>query len=258
MDIFKHLKDNKALIIAQKKSAMKKADALSFNVTLTKKDTTKSGLVENNSDLDSINVIVVINTTNILDSHNDVHINGLWNKSLKEQRNLYLLQEHIMSFDKIITEEIKAYTKQFSFSDLGFTDLKGNTEALVFDAVIDSGRNLFMFEQYLKGYVKQHSVGMMYKNISLCINATDNIYKEEKAAWDKYITNVANKDKALEAGYFWAVTEAALIEGSAVPIGSNYATPTLAISSNQNIEADIITSNKQNNNKQYFINLLKT
>ena len=35
------------------------------------------------------------------------------------------------------------------------------------------------------------------------------------------------KETAIEKGYFWAVLEAKLIEGSAVVIGSNPVTPTL-------------------------------
>jgi hypothetical protein len=58
-----------------------------------------------------------------------------------------------------------------------------------------------------------------------CINDED--YKEEFANWQKYYPDVANKDVADADGYFFAVTEARVIEGSAVVIGSNTATPTL-------------------------------
>jgi hypothetical protein len=37
-----------------------------------------------------------------------------------------------------------------------------DTEALVFNVEIDKDRNDFMFNQYAKGYVKEHSVGMRY------------------------------------------------------------------------------------------------
>ncbi len=39
----------------------------------------------------------------------------------------------------------------------------------------------------------------------------------------------ANKEEAENQGYFWAVKEAKVLEGSAVPIGSNTATPTLEV-----------------------------
>lgn len=43
-----------------------------------------------------------------------------------------------------------------------------------------------------------------------------------------------NPEVAEEKGYFWAVTEAKVIEGSAVPIGSNWITPTLSVENKDN------------------------
>jgi hypothetical protein len=70
---------------------------------------------------------------------------------------------------------------------------------------------------------------MQYVKLELCINSDSRYDAEEKAAWDKYIEQVANRQTVEDAGYFWAVTEAKLIEGSAVVIGSNFATPTIQI-----------------------------
>lgn len=246
MDIFKHLKDNKEALIAEKKFKVKQADAVSYNVPLLNNRNTasKSDVTDANADIETIKAQVVINTTNILDSHGDVHIPGIWNKSLKELKRVYLLQEHQMQFDKIITDVVKPSVKTISWSDLGFPEFKGSTQALIFDCEINSDRNEYMFEQYLKGYVNNHSVGMQYVNLFLCINSDELYYKEERANWDKYISEVVNSDKAIEQGYFWAVTEAKIVEGSAVPIGSNYATPTISVNITQNIEADNITSSK--------------
>ena len=65
---------------------------------------------------------------------------------------------------------------------------------------------------------------MQYVKLALAINDED--YETELAVWDKYYDKIANKNVADNTGYFWAVTEAKAIEGSAVPIGSNQATPT--------------------------------
>jgi hypothetical protein len=44
----------------------------------------------------------------------------------------------------------------------------------------------------------------------------------------KYLAVIANKQAALDAGYFWAVAQAKIVkEGSAVLFGSNEATPIL-------------------------------
>lgn len=243
--LFKFLKENKSLLIANKKSGMKRADSVSFLPPIEKTEANKAGLdVLDTVDLEKIKVSVVINTTNIMDSHDDVHMVGIWNKSLKEQRSLYLLQEHQMTFDNIITDDLTASVKMLSWKALGFPEFIGTAQALVFDAVIDSDRNEKMFDNYLKGYVKNHSVGMQYVNLYLCMNSNEKMYAEEKANWDKYILQVVNADKAMEKGYFWAVTEAKIIEGSAVPIGSNFVTPTLSVSATNIIEAENITSSK--------------
>jgi hypothetical protein len=91
-----------------------------------------------------------------------------------------------------------------------------------------------MEEQYRKGFVKNHSVGMRYVVIKLCVNEPDNdYYKEEYANWVQYSSMVANISDAEAQGYFWAVLEAKVIEGSAVVKGSNSITPTLGIKSVQ-------------------------
>lgn len=219
-DMYKALVENKSSIIAQKKMQTKEADTVSFvvNNNVSKADPISS-------DTSKISAKLVINTTNVMDSHSDVHLKGIWNKSLKEQKNLYLLQEHQMKFDKIISDEVKASAELMTFKELG-SSLKGDTEALIFDVGIDK-RNAFMFGQYAKGYVKNHSVGMRYVKIEMAINSEDKWSKEEKEVWDKYIDEIANKEQAESQGYFFAVSEAKIIEGSAVPIGSNTITPTL-------------------------------
>ena len=230
-ELFKFLVANKASLIAQKKAENKNSDGFDFtgdySGVFKKLDVNKANdNVENPSDI--LNVIAVINTTNLMDSHKDVHIPGIWSKTLAENKSIMHLQEHRLAFDKIISDgpNLKAYAKSYSWGELGF-NYPGTTEALVFDSKILKSRNPFMHDQYARGYVKQHSVGMRYVKIVLCINSDESYYGAEKEAWDKYIEMVANKSDAEDSGYFWAVTEAKVMEGSAVPLGSNFATPTL-------------------------------
>jgi len=86
-----------------------------------------------------------------------------------------------------------------------------------------------MFDQYAKGFVKNHSVGMRYVKLDLALNSDSKFDQEEKEVWDKHIDSVVNKQDAEDQGYFWAVSEAKIIEGSAVPVGSNQITPVLNI-----------------------------
>lgn len=219
-DLFKALRENKSDLILEKKMMMKRADGFGYFPAL-KKDANKAQATG-----DELKISAVINTTNFFDSHSDVHINGIWNKTLRERKAFYLLQEHKMQFDKIISDEVKAFTKDTSFKALGY-DLNGSTQALIFDATLKKERNAFMFGQYLKGYVKNHSVGMQYVKIKLAIDSNHEEDEEEKKTWDKYYDDIANKED-IKNGYFWAILEAKLIEGSAVLIGSNWATPTIS------------------------------
>jgi hypothetical protein len=242
---FKFLKENKQLIIDTKKAATKFAECVSFALPTEykKEGVTKSMIdsVDMPDDIEEIVVKVVINTTNIVDSHDDCHIPGIWKKSLKDSpKGFYLLQEHNMTFSSVISDTVNAYTKKMSWASLGI-ELLGDTEALIFEAKVSSDRNEFMFNQYLNGWVKEHSVGMRYINLFLCINTTDKFYTQEKANYDKYFPFVANKDAIEEEGYFWAVTEAKIIEGSAVLKGSNYATPTISVNIPKSIEPDLST-----------------
>jgi len=219
---FKKLKDNKHILIAEKKATLKFADAVVLEATTETIENVNKETGEVNPDPTKLKLKVVINTTNILDSHGDVHIKGLWKKTLKENKNLFLLQEHQMKFDKIISDKINAYTEPYDYNGK-------ELEALIFETEITKERNPFMFEQYQKGFVKNHSVGMRYVKIEMAINSDEKYYAEEKAVWDKHIDQIANKEKAEEQGYFFAVTEAKAIEGSAVVVGSNQVTPTLLV-----------------------------
>jgi hypothetical protein len=228
-ELFSALRENKSTLIAQKKMITKESDSLIHYVEVEEKSS-EANKADNSQDIDvsKIKAKLVINTTNIMDSHSDVHLKGIWTKSAKEQKNVMLLQEHQMKFNSIISSEVNTSVKTMSWKSLGF-DFEGKTEALIFDTEISKERNSFMFEQYLKGYVKEHSVGMRYVKLDLAINSKNEFDKKEKEIWDKYIDEIVNKEVAEAQGFFWAVTEAKIVEGSAVVKGSNFATPTISI-----------------------------
>lgn len=226
-ELFKFLKANKSILIAQKKFDMKRGDAFTLsNHYVNNKGEVNKGNDPVLEDVNTLNKSLVINTTNWLDSHKDAHFPSLWKKNLKDSSERYLLQEHSMTFKGIISDEVLAFTKKLTWKSLGL-DIPGETEALIFNAAIQKSRNEFMFNEYRLGRVKNHSVGMRYVKIDMAINDDSKWYIEEKEVWDKWIDEIANKADAEEGGYFWAVTEAKAIEGSAVPIGSNIWTPTL-------------------------------
>jgi len=229
-ELFDFVVKNEALIFHAKKSQVKHADGLFVSNYFVDE---KGALVSKAANAmpvisDSatrLKLDVVINTTNYFDSHWDVHIPGIWNKSLSDNKRngFYLLERHGSSFKDVIGESMKGRAIKMAWKDLGF-DYTGITEALMFSGEIDKSRNEFMFGQYAKGYVKQHSVGMRYVKMVTCINDED--YPVQKENWDKYIKMVINAAEAEENGIFWAILEAKCNEGSAVLFGSNDLTPT--------------------------------
>lgn len=230
--LYSHLVKNEALIFHAKKSEIKKADGVyapQLYINAKGEITSKAEVTETQIDPTRLKVVAVINTTNWLDSHGDVHIPGLWKKSLSDNKRtgFYLLKLHQYGFEDVIADGCDGFTKTLSWKDLGL-NIPGATEALIFDGIVEEDRNPYMFGQYQKKYVKQHSVGMRYIKMLTCINDDD--YPVQKENWDKYIEMVANRDEAEADGYFWAILEAQVIEGSAVLFGSNCVTPTLETS----------------------------
>jgi hypothetical protein len=237
--LYDWLVSNKSLLIAQKKSTIKHADAFSSKLAFILDDdktvVTKADAIPVTAT--KIKVRSIINTTKLFDSHGDVHIDQLWNKSLKENKENYLVKEHAFSFNGIISDNVHAFTKQMTWHELNF-NYEGSTQALVYDSIIDQKdfglqetesykMRTEMQDMYRRGKVKQHSVGMRYVSLTLAIN--NDRYEEEFTNWEKYFEVIANKEDVLDAGYFYPVTQAKNIEGSAVVKGSNFATPTYSV-----------------------------
>lgn len=256
-DLFKALVENKKELISIKKSATKNADAVSYGYldTSIKIDANKEDMQGQLQDAEQLMVKVVINTTNFLDSHGDVHVKGIWNKSIKDNVSFLHLQEHEREFDKVITDSAKGYVQTISWKKLGLP-YDGNTEALIFESTIDKKRNEFMLNQYANGWVKNHSVGMRYVQMELAINTEAEYDKEYKALWDEYYPSIANKEVADERGYFWVVSEAKIVEGSAVVMGSNSATPTLETKDNIEPSKDTL-DNEPSEDTQKYTEMLK-
>ena len=239
-EMYKELVENKDVLIAQKKAQIKKADGfIYFKVndalkSINKSDVSQIDLINTNA----VTVKAIINTTNVMDSHEDVHIPGIWNKTLQEAKYIMHLQEHVMAFDHIIADgaDLEAYTKYYDWKDLGY-DFEGQTQALEFNSNVKKNRNEFMFNQYANGHVRNHSVGMQYVKIFLAVKDPD--YPYEFEIWERYIDSIVNREKAEELGYFYAVTEAKIIEGSAVPLGSNHITPTWSVNPKSQIETEL-------------------
>lgn len=222
-ELFTFIKENEETIIYNKKQAIKFSDGLAVDVvSINKSVIVGKGDVGN--ELSEIKVRAIINTTNVIDSHDDMHVKGIWDKSLAENKNIKYLQEHKMEFNKIIADkdDLQVSAETMTWKSLGY-DFEGSTQALVFDATVKEDRNAFMFKQFKNENVDNNSVGMRYVQIKMAFNTEDEDWEKEKDVWDKYNELAVNKDSTRK--YFFVVTEAKAIEGSAVPMGSNSFTP---------------------------------
>ena len=109
-EFLKFLVANKSILIAEKISEIKKADAVTVGVDFSSKyfvdkegKLAKAAADRQPEAGESDTVLCVINTTNWFDSHSDVHIPGIWNKSLKDNSIMLHLQEHEMAFIPVIS-----------------------------------------------------------------------------------------------------------------------------------------------------------
>lgn len=225
-ELFDFLSSNKDALIATKMATIKHADSVCYDCFISSINVAnKAEGISSNPNV--LTVKAVINTTNILDSHGDVHLPGIWKKSIQENKRILMLQEHSLKFDSILARgaDLEVLTKEMSWRELGY-DADGKTEALIFNATLRREKNNAMFDRYKNNEVDNHSVGMRYIKVLLGINNKD--YGNEYEIWEKYINQVVNKEYAERKGYMWIVKEAQIVEGSAVPLGSNFVTPTIS------------------------------
>jgi hypothetical protein len=226
-DLFAYLCKNKQAIIDLKKSAIKTADAVSFieDGNVGKAKSNSDYLYENDLEKGVLKRTIVANTYNWMDSHDDVHLDGVFTKSIKERaKRIPHLHDHKFELSAKVGNAISISEKQIEWKTLG-VDLTGKTTVLLYESEILKEYNEKVYKEYLNDRIDQHSVGMRYINIKLAINDKD--YKEEFATWKNYIDKIGNKEYTEKQGFFFAVSEAALLEVSSVLLGSNELTPTL-------------------------------
>lgn len=170
----------------------------------------------------------ITNTTNYMDSHGDVHFPNLWNKSLKDNSNhFYYVADHDLAIKSVIAypKDVRVFTKNIDWRLIG-KDYEGTTHALIFEIPIDKIQLSEAKKVIAEKIDIQNSVRMQYVKIFFAANSNHKDLAENKALYDEYIGQIANKEYVEEQGYFYGVTEAKIIrECSMVLFGSNDATP---------------------------------
>jgi len=230
-ELFSALKTANDLIIAKKKSAILSTveKGLNFSTKDVKKNpftTTAKGIEQKEGF-----IYPIINTIGYLDSHNDLHVNGIWNKSAAEQvGKVHYVADHVIGVQNLIAHKshVNIMVEDISWSSVGY-NYPGTTQALVFE--IEEKNLMHEKAQQLleKNLPVENSVRMQYVNIVLCLDSSAKEDEEFRANYNKYHPLIANKDEFEEIRYFYAVLEAKIVgEGSMVLEGSNSATRTLS------------------------------
>lgn len=221
-ELFAALKENMQTIVDAKKAEIRESEGIMTRAGVAGGATLK-GL-----NLDKGFIYPVINTTKFMDSHNDVHLDGIWDRSIKDvQGKIYYVANHKLEVGQVIAypQDVKVMVQTVSWKDLGF-DFSGSTQALMFKISRDKIRMKEAIDIIDERIDIEHSVRMQYLKFTLAINSAEADFKAEKAIWDKHISKIVNKNRAEENGYFFAIEEAKIVkEGSMVLHGSNEATP---------------------------------
>jgi hypothetical protein len=215
---------NKQDMIEMKRNIIKysESNSIAQNSTIQKslhtnyEDDTKNGV---------INRKIVANTYLWADSHDDVHLPGIFSKSIAERfGKIWHLHDHVHQIAAKVGKLTNLYEQEVSWFDLGVNKF-GKTTALFAESEIQKSLNPVIYREYLKGEINQHSVGMVYVKVDVAIDSHED--ENAYANWNKYISLIGNPERVNEKGYFFLIKEAKLIEISAVLEGSNELTPTI-------------------------------
>jgi hypothetical protein len=228
--LFEALRTNKSHIIEMKKAQVLKSCE---KETTIKARLLKPELLSGASKellLDSDYHHIAVNSTKILDSHEDLHLDGLWSKSVKEQQGKnYLVLDHQLSvFNTVVKkEDIEMFTAVVTFAAIGKA-YEGDTEVLVYKFLKSKVLIPSISEWLESGDDIEASVRMQYVKLDLAMDSEEEADKEAKRIFDKYYPIIANKEDFEEIRYFWVISEAKNVrESSLVLAGSNGATGAL-------------------------------
>ena len=227
-DLFKALFENEKLIIDAKKTEIKSIDK-GMQIVTNQNEIEKAlnNQAEKGIKFDNDYYYFVVNSANILDSHNDMHVDGNWEKSKKEKQGKnYLILEHKTEIENIVAmpKDIEMITAKVPFSLLG-KSYEGETYSLIYKVAKNKIVHPKINEFLEKGYDLQASVRMQYVKIESAFNTDNKEYAKQKEIYDTYYPLIANKEDHKEIDYFWVIKEAKnVMESSLVLFGSNSAT----------------------------------
>lgn len=250
-ELYKFLVENKSGLIAQKKTAIKTCEPVSFNPEffhVKEASANKTAIGAIPEDATSIRAKIVANTSMWMDSQKDVLLPDCWAKSIKDKKGRLHLKDHTFKLEAEVGEVFNIYSQDLSLSELG-VNKAGVVQVLVYESDVKKSYDEKVFTKYKTGRINQHSISLNYVKLEIAINDED--FKEEFANWNKYIDLIINKEEAEKSGFFWIVPEIKLIECSAVLAGANELTPTLEVGKDT-FSQPVKTTEEQPLNQPYF------
>ena len=248
-DLFKALAENESVIIDAKKSEIHKSFDKGLQVLTHQSKIEKALSTEAKKGIkfDNDYYYFVVNSANILDSHGDVHVDGNWNKSVKDQQGkCYLVFDHSLKRSDIIAmkKDVQMLTAKLSWNLLG-KSYEGETYCLIYKVLKTKIISKEAKEWLEEGHDLEASVRMQYIKIESAFNSTNPDYAKQKETFDAYIDIIANKSDFESVDYFWVIKEAKnVLESSLVLFGSNSATGTVNNESKEEQSEDTLTEIK--------------
>jgi hypothetical protein len=237
--MFSELKLNKEDILSLKKAQIQKSCEKGTGVVSKSLGLVKLTEEIKNLPIDDNYHYIAVNATKILDSHGDLHVDGIWKKTIKDQQGKnYLVADHKLELDKVIARkgDIEMMVADIPFGLIG-KSYEGNTQALIYKIPKDKIINQAAKEWLDSGDDIEASVRMRYVSIKMAMNSISPDDAEEFKTYNEYIDQIANKADFERIPYFFVVTEAENVkESSLVLFGSNSSTGVIANNKQEPLE----------------------
>lgn len=261
-ELFKEMKNNLDLIIASKTAKIQKSCNKGLSIKCKKIDLSKYQEQNKQLVIEDNYYYIAVNSTRILDSHDDVHSDGIWDRTIDQIKGKnYLVADHkLETLSTIVRKEyLEIFTAIVPFSAIG-KSYEGLTEILVYKFPKDKVLIKSIKEWLDSGDDIEASVRMQYIKLISCFDSSDPDNSDEKTNYDNYIGMIANKADFDYIPYFFVIKEAKNCkESSLVLFGSNASTgqmknndPLKGIHNNNGIDPPKGTQNQQR--KKVFIN----
>lgn len=179
-------------------------------------------------DLSTRTVSGMFNSCFYIDSDLDMLLPGAASKSIQERgvgstkgNKIKHLKDHdwsknIARIDLLEERKVEINGKEIEgiYHESFYPDTTDSTDMLI---------------KIQEGLYDARSIGFQYQKLLFC--ERDSSIEEHAKNWGTYLPMALNPEVAEESGYFWAVKEIKLWEGSDVSFGANELTPLLGLKS---------------------------